>query len=253
MTSHEEQVNNQFGTAAAAYLTSEAHAQGADLRKLAQMLEGQSQAEVLDLGCGAGHVSFAVAIHVRQVTAFDLSDRMLAVVDHEARKRGLDNIVCRQGVAEQLPFGDSSFDYVLTRFSAHHWANLSDALKEMRRVLKAGGRIVIVDILAPETPLLDTHLQTIELIRDVSHVRDYSFGEWTKQLSAVGLQVDASETWKLPLDFASWISRMQTPVERADVIRGLLRNAPKEVQDYLVLQPDYSFSLEAAMLEISVG
>lgn len=251
MESHHDQVNRQFGQAAAAYLGSKAHAHGADLTRLGSMLQGRSEAQVLDLGCGAGHVSFAAAPHVHRVTAFDLSDSMLKVVAQEARKRELGNIVTRQGVVEQMPFTDQIFDYVLTRFSAHHWANLPQAMAEMRRVLKSDGRIVIIDILAPDEPMLDTHLQVIELIRDVSHVRDYSVAEWRRHLAEAGMKLDASDTWKLPLDFQSWVDRMQTSADRVEVIRGLLQNAPKEVREYFALQPDCSFSLDAGMFEAS--
>ncbi|MDR3481744.1 MAG: class I SAM-dependent methyltransferase [Burkholderiaceae bacterium] len=250
MTSHDDQVNRQFGPAASAYLTSTAHAQGADLDKLSRIVQGKS-AEVLDLGCGAGHVSFAVAAGVNAVTACDLSDDMLAVVAAEAAKRGLGNIATRQGIAEALPFPDCSFDYVLTRFSAHHWNSLPQALAEMRRVLKDDGRVIVIDVVAPTAPLLDTHLQSIELLRDVSHVRNYSVAEWTRQLAAAGLQVDAGEQWKLPLEFQAWVTRIKTPQERVAVIRGLLQGAPQEVRDYLRLQADCSFSIDVAMFEAS--
>lgn len=250
-TSHDQQVNQQFGQAAAAYLTSAAHAQGADLQRLKALLEGQSAAAVLDLGCGAGHVSFAVAPHAGEVTAFDLSQQMLDVVQHEAQRRGIDNLKVRQGVAERLPFADAGFDLVLTRFSAHHWSDVPRAMQEVRRVLKPGGRFVMIDVMAPDKPLFDTHLQTIELLRDVSHVRNYSFGEWEDFLGRAGFAIAASDRWKLPLDFQAWVTRMQTPAERVDVIRGLLRNAPQEVQDYLVLREDLSFSLDVVMFEVS--
>ena len=250
MTSHDDQVNRQFGPAASAYLTSTAHAQGDDLSKLSRIVQGKS-AEVLDLGCGAGHVSFAVAAEVKTVTACDLSDDMLAVVAAEAAKRGLGNVATRQGIAEALPFPDRSFDYVLTRFSAHHWSSLPQALAEMRRVLKDDGRVIVIDVVAPAAPLLDTHLQSVELLRDVSHVRNYSVAEWTRQLAAVGLQLDASEQWKLPLEFQAWVTRIKTPQDRVAVIRGLLQGAPQEVRDYLRLQADCSFSIDVAMFEAS--
>lgn len=251
MTSHDDQVNRQFGPAASAYLTSAAHAQGADLDKLSRIVQGKSAAKVLDLGCGAGHVSFAVAAQVSAVTAFDLSDEMLAVVAAEAAKRGFDNIATQRGVAEALPFPDRSFDYVLTRFSAHHWNDLPQALAEMRRVLKDDGQVIVIDVTAPATPLLDTHLQSIELLRDVSHVRNYSIAEWTRQLVAAGLQIDAGEQWKLPLEFQAWVTRIKTPEDRVAVIRGLLQGAPQEVRDYLALQADCSFSIDVAMFAAS--
>src|SRR6185312_8172905 len=71
--SHEAVVGGQFGSRAAAYLTSAVHAQGRDLEALAALAHGRSEARVLDLGCGGGHVSFAVAPHVGEVVAYDLS------------------------------------------------------------------------------------------------------------------------------------------------------------------------------------
>ncbi|HEX8957479.1 MAG TPA: class I SAM-dependent methyltransferase, partial [Burkholderiaceae bacterium] len=200
-SSHEEQVNRQFGQSAAAYLSSSAHAQGADLQRLAQLLQGRHEAQVLDVGCGAGHVSFAVAPQVGQVTAYDLSPQMLGVVAQEAARRGLHNIVTKRGVAEQLPFADAAFDCVLTRFSAHHWSDLAASLNEVRRVLKPGGRFFAIDVMAPGEPLFDTHLQCVELLRDVSHVRNYSHAQWQQQLHAAGFAVEADSRWKLPLEF----------------------------------------------------
>ncbi len=254
-SSHEEQVNRQFGQSASAYLTSAAHAQGADLQKLPLLLQGQREASVLDIGCGAGHVSFAVAPQVAQVTAYDLSQQMLDVVAQEAARRGLHNVATRQGVAESLPFPDAAFDHVLTRFSAHHWSDLPASLKEIRRIMKPGkpgGRFIAIDVMAPAQPLFDTHLQCVELLRDVSHVRNYSHAEWERQLRAAGFAIDAHSQWKLPLEFNAWVARMQTPPERVAVIRGLLANAPQEVRDYLQLQQDGSFSLDVVMFEASL-
>ena len=251
MTTHDDQVNRQFGPVASAYLTSTAHAQGEDLKLLASIVQGRSAAHVLDLGCGAGHVSFAVAAQVAKVTAYDLSAEMLDVVAAEADKRRLTNIETRQGVAEKLPFENATFDYVLTRFSAHHWNDLPQALAEMRRVVKDDGHVIVIDVTAPASPLLDTHLQSIELLRDVSHVRNYSMAEWMQQFNVANLQINARNQWKLPLDFTAWVTRMQTPVDRVAVIRGLLQGAPLEVREYLALQADCSFSIDVGMFEAS--
>jgi len=252
MTSHDEQVNQQFGQVAAAYLTSKAHAQGADLEALSALTLGHADASVLDLGCGAGHVSFAVAPNVAKVTAYDLSEEMLVVVAKEAVQRGLSNLKTHQGVVEALPFASASFDFVLTRFSAHHWSDLPKALSEMRRVLKPGGSIVVIDVIAPDVPLIDTHLQCIELLRDVSHVRNYAYAEWQRQLEQAGFRIDASDKWKLPLNFDAWVTRMRTPLDRVAVIRGLLRGAPQEVRSYLTLQEDDSFAIDVAMFRTSI-
>src|SRR4051794_11022794 len=97
----------QFGSVAADYLTSPVHAQGTDLQELAASIPADSRAHVLDLGCGAGHASYAVAARVGEVCAYDVSDDMLKVVASAARDRQLHNIRTRQGMAESLPFADA--------------------------------------------------------------------------------------------------------------------------------------------------
>lgn len=252
MISHDEQVDRQFGPVAAAYLTSQVHAQGADLGRAADTLAGC--ARVLDVGCGAGHLSFAVAPRVGTIVACDLSAGMLAAVVAEAQRRGLANLETRQGTAESLPFDDASFDAVCTRFSAHHWADWKRGLAEMRRVLKPGGRAVLIDIVAPADPLLDTHLQAVELLRDASHVRDYSLTEWADSLIAAGFHLAAEpSTWPLRMEFDTWVARMKTPADRVGVLRGLLKSAPAEVRSHFKVGEDASFDIEAAFIECRAG
>src|ERR1700754_2381685 len=118
---HDVLVAHQFGSTARAYLESVTDATGADLELLAQEIAVTPHAAVLDLGCGAGHASFAVAPHAASVTAYDLTAQMLAVVQREANTRGIKNITTVQGMAEVLPFPDAHFDFVISRYSAHHW------------------------------------------------------------------------------------------------------------------------------------
>jgi SAM-dependent methyltransferase len=249
MTSHASKVGKQFGTVAAAYLSSTVHSQGADLETIASKLRDQPEARMLDLGCGAGHLSFAVAPHVGAVVAYDLSAEMVDIVTNEARRRDLRNVVTQKGRVESLPFRDDSFDWVCTRYSAHHWTDIHRALGEARRVLKRGGGLIVIDTCAPTNPLLDTHLQAIELLRDGSHVRNYTPAEWRSMLRGAGFVVGAEATWKLPLDFNAWVARMKTPSLYVDALRSLLQNAPREVIDYFRVAEDGSFTLDTMMIE----
>ncbi|KEA40832.1 SAM-dependent methyltransferase, partial [Pseudomonas aeruginosa] len=174
MSDHDDVVQRQFGAQAAAYLSSAVHAQGEEFALLRDALAGRPEARVLDLGCGAGHVSFQVAALAGEVVAYDLSAEMLAVVAQSAAERGMANIRTEQGKAESLPFADGEFDFVFSRYSTHHWRDVGLALREVRRVLKPGGVAIFVDVAAPGQALPDTFLQTVELLRDTSHVRNYS-------------------------------------------------------------------------------
>lgn len=247
-SSHKDVVQRQFGDQASAYLSSAVHAQGAEFALLQAELAGHEHARVLDLGCGAGHVSFHVAPLVAEVVAYDLSQQMLDVVAASAAERGLDNIVTERGAAERLPFADASFDFVFSRYSAHHWSDLGLALREVRRVLKPGGVAAFVDVMSPGSPLLDTYLQTVEVLRDTSHVRDYSAAEWLRQVSEAGLRVRSHARQGLRLEWTSWVERMRTPDAMRAAILQLQQAMGEEVRQYYRIEADGSFSTDVLVL-----
>ncbi|SFE02434.1 Methyltransferase domain-containing protein [Phytobacter palmae] len=247
--SHHDNVEKQFGAQASAYLTSAVHASGRDLQRLAERLSAFPEARVLDLGCGAGHASFVAAGQVAQVTAYDLSSQMLDVVAKAAKERGLDNVTTCQGYAEILPFDDSSFDVVISRYSAHHWHDVGQALREVKRVLKPGGRVIIMDVMSPGHPVRDIWLQTVEALRDTSHVRNYSSGEWLSLLNDAGLTTCNLITDRLPLEYGSWIARMRTPLALSEAIRLYQQSASQEVKRYFELTEDGSFTSDTIMAE----
>ncbi|ROL87959.1 class I SAM-dependent methyltransferase [Pseudomonas protegens] len=245
---HSQVVQKQFGEQASAYLSSAVHAQGAEFALLQAEVAGQGAARVLDLGCGAGHVSFHVAPLVREVVAYDLSQQMLDVVSGAAQERNLHNVCTVKGAAERLPFADSEFDFVFSRYSAHHWSDLGLALREVRRVLKPGGVAAFIDVLSPGSPLLDTYLQSVEVLRDTSHVRDYSAGEWLRQVSEAGLHTRSTARQRLRLEYNSWVERMRTPQVLRAAIRELQQAMGNEVREYFEIEADGSFSTDVLVL-----
>ncbi len=255
MRSHDQKVHDQFDSQAQAYLQSGVHARGPDLSHaeslLRQALSGGGKAlpvlGALDVGCGAGHLSFALASTLgrgaARVVALDPSAAMLATVTQAAAMRGLSRIETCQAGAESLPFDDSSFGWAVTRYSAHHWRHLEAGLREMSRVLVPGGRLLVIDVLGDEDPLVDTHLQTLELLRDPSHVRNRSGSQWQDLLAQAGFRDVEAFQWPLRLEFSSWVERMRTPQARVAVIRELQCSAARDVQEALALEADGSFTV----------
>lgn len=246
---HEQTVQSQFDPRARAYLTSALHATGPDLEQAKVLVAGAvpHAAQALDIGCGAGHLSFALAPHVARMVALDSSQSMLAAVSRAAAAKGLSRIEVRQANAESLPFDDRSFDLVCTRYSAHHWTRLETAALELARVLTPGGHALIIDTLGQQDPLADTFMQSIELLRDPSHVRNRSLAEWRSLLRAAGLIELQHAEWPLRLEFASWVARMRTPADRAAVIRSLQDGAPQEVRQALHIEADGSFTIQSGL------
>jgi len=241
----------QFGDVASNYLSSTVHATGVDLDRLVELAQQRGPARALDLGCGAGHVSFALArAGVPQIVASDLSAQMLEVVEREATVRGY-TIKTARAPAEQLPFDDASFDLVATRFSAHHWSSVPTAVAEIARVLKVGGKLIVIDVLSPESALLDTTLQTLEVLRDMSHVRNYRLSEWLSMLGAQAWRDARSDTWKLSLEFASWVRRIGTPELRVQALHAMMEDLPSEAREYFAVAADRSFKIDAVWIEVT--
>ncbi len=241
----------QFSPRAAAYVQSAVHAHGEDLIELANIAEQNKFARALDLGCGGGHVSFALAPHVGEIIAYDLSQEMLAAVAQQAASRKLANLKTQRGAAEKLPFDDACFDFVATRYSAHHWHDIHAGLREARRVLKSGGRAMFMDVVAPNHPLLDTYLQTVEMLRDPSHVRDYSASQWTQMLHDAGFSPAQPTLRRIRLDFATWVARMQTAPVYATAIRALQKDMSEDVVNHFAIEPDGSFSIDTMSIAAS--
>jgi ArsR family transcriptional regulator len=97
-----------------------------------------------DLGCGTGLLVTALAPHVRAVIGVDGSEEMLAAA--RARAADLANVDLRVGLLEDLPIDDESLDAAVMMLVLHHVPSPVPALVEARRVLKPGGRLLIVDM-----------------------------------------------------------------------------------------------------------
>jgi ubiquinone/menaquinone biosynthesis C-methylase UbiE len=248
-TAHNSNVTSQFGPRAQAYVESAVHAQGTDLARIAEIAAQTRPARAVDFGCGGGHVTYAMAPFSEETVACDLSVDMLAAVRETAAARGMSGVRTTQSSVETLPFEDASFDMLGCRFSAHHWQDVDAGLREARRVLKQGAPAVFVDVVAASSPLLDTHLQAVELMRDTSHVRDYQEQEWRSKLLSAGFDIGETRTWRLRMDFPVWIARMMTPPALATAIRMVQDSAPDEVRRHFAIEADGSFMLDVAMFE----
>lgn len=121
-------------------------------RAIREIVDGSAQ-QVLDVACGTGDSTIAVARAAGEgslVTGVDISEGMMALVSAKAEKAGVgDRIRLLMADGENLPFEDGSFDRVTCAFGIRNFEHKELGLKEFFRVLKPGGKVVILELSVP--------------------------------------------------------------------------------------------------------
>ena len=225
-------VREQFGATAQSYVTSRRHASGRDLDRLVELAECQPDDDALDIATGGGHTALALAPHVRHIVASDLTPEMLAAAEAFIRGNEIANATFELADAEQLPFDDASFDIVTCRIAPHHFANVPAFCREVARVLRPGGRFVLIDSWSAEDDELDRFINDVEWRRDTSHGRSYRRGEWQAMIEATGLAVDVLEPFERRHEFAEWTARSRMAQDEQAELERLMRNAPAHVREF---------------------
>lgn len=133
-----------FKTAAAEWdaVRSDLYGERSDLRALLDLLD--PDLTVGDLGCGTGRLSVMLAPSVKQVVAVDASPAMLATAG--ARHAAHANIEWKRGELEALPLADGSLDVAVAALVLHYAADPLRVLVEAHRVVRPGGRILLIDL-----------------------------------------------------------------------------------------------------------
>lgn len=246
---NDQAVRDRFSASANLYAASGVHSTGPDFDRMIAAARLRGSERVLDLGTGTAHTALAFAPHVREVVGLDLTAEMLEAGSRLAKERGVENLELRQGAAEALPFADGEFDVVCARQCPHHFRDLPKAVSEAARVLQPGGTLLVVDSISLPDPKLDTFMNAVEILRDPSHVRNYSLREWREMSEGAGLAVEEQADWLLPLEFEDWIRRGGTPPTAVAQLRAMFDQAPDEVRHaYEIHAPSsYDFSLPVGL------
>lgn len=174
---------------------------------------------MLDVACGAGLVALAFAPLVERITGIDLTPEMIALAQQRAAEKKIQNAQFEIGDAEALTFPAATFDIVACRSTFHHLLRADRALHEMARVLKAGGRIVVYDLLAAEDPKKAERHNEIMKLRDPSHVHVFSVSEWLDLVRRCGLHVAAKIVAMVKREFDDWMAMVGADAQRLARVR----------------------------------
>ncbi len=226
-------VQDRFGAVAERYVTSAIHAHGGDLARMIELAQPRGDERLLDIATGGGHTALAFAPYVREVLATDLTPRMLEVAEAFIRAQGATNVTFQVADAEALPFPDADFEIVTTRIAPHHFPNPRQYVREVARVLRPGGLLVLDDNMAPDDQELDLFLNRLEQWRDPGHVRNHRISEWRAWMQEAGLRVEHVEPLQIKrYEFAGWAEQMRMPATERDALEAWLIAAPPHCGEF---------------------
>ena len=180
MKAHNERIVEQFSLQAAPFTKVAGHLDSVNL--LIDMAGITSESTVLDLACGPGIVACEFAKHAKHVTGIDITPAMIEQAKSRQSENKLTNLSWQVGDVTKLPYPDNSFNTVITRYSFHHFENPKAVLNEMIRVCKAGGTVLIADVVLPADKV--EKYDALELIRDPSHVHALTHDEMEHLISS---------------------------------------------------------------------
>ena len=220
---HIERVSNEFTRQAHNFDAWAVKADDQVAARFSAALGEAGRGRLLDVACGPGVVTAALAPAAASIVAFDATEEMLEKARARCARAGLSNVEFRTGDAEKLPFDDGSFDAVVTRLAIHHFAAPQRAIDEMFRVLRTGGVAVIVDVISSEDAVESGLHNAIERLRDPSHVRMLPASELAARITRAGFRdVEHAAPWDMNRELEEWLAIVDDPA-RVEPVRTVVR------------------------------
>jgi ubiquinone/menaquinone biosynthesis C-methylase UbiE len=216
---HSSLIRDQFTHQATPFSTAAPIADEGALRLIVDAARAGPADTVLDVACGGGIVVCAFAPHVAYATGIDMTPAMLAHARALAAEKRLANVDFREGDVVCLPWPDSAFSIVVTRFAVHHFPSPGAVFAEMKRVCAPGGRIVVADTYVSADAAKATAFNRLEKLRDPSHVRCLGRSELEGLFTASDLPQPRTSFYELRDSVANLLARsFPNPGDAAKIV-----------------------------------
>jgi SAM-dependent methyltransferase len=223
VSSHNEVVRESFTVQAKAFAGNPWVTDEERIHRLVAAARLKGDERVLDVACGPGYIAEAFARAAREAIGVDLTAAMLAIAEERTKERGTSNVSFRIADVQKLPFEGEEFDVVVSRLALHHMQNPGQVVREMARVCKPGGTVLVEDIYGSEHPERAAYQDRWEKLRDPSHVRTLPLSELLKLFHEAGLETDGVSTFEdLCPEVERWLATTKTTEAEAAEVRRLL-------------------------------
>ncbi len=226
MGSHNSRILDQFTRQAAPFAAAAPIRNQEVLDRIVQWAGTRPDDTVLDVACGPGLLACAFAKVAKHATGIDMTPAMLEQARKTQQEQGLKNVSWQQGDVYSLPFKPEQFSIVSSRFVFHHLQDPLAALKEMKRVCKVGGKVVVADM-APQ-PEKAAALNAAELLRDPSHVRALPLDELRGLFDQAGFGSPQVNHYRMECELEDLLARSFPNEGNADRLRRIYADSIDE-------------------------
>jgi ubiquinone/menaquinone biosynthesis C-methylase UbiE len=223
MPSHSDRILEQFTRQAAPFAGSASIRNEEALNRIVEWAGTGPDDTVLDVACGPGLLVCAFARAAKHATGVDMTPAMLDQARKLQQEKGLTNVTWLPGDVYALPFPQPQFSIVSSRFAFHHFQDPLAALKEMKRVCKPGGRVVVADM-AP-LPEKAAALNAAELLRDPSHARALPQQELRELFEEAGLANPEVNNYRVEGEMEELLARSFPNEGDADRLRKIFADS----------------------------
>jgi len=209
--------------------------------EFARFSDGES---VLEVGCGTGHFLSLFAGRARIAIGIDVTFGMLrrASVEHP-------NVLPVQGDGARLPLGARSIDLVASAQALHHIRRPVPVVREMARVVRPDGRVLIVDQVAPESYEEAAFMTRLDTIRDPSHAVSRPRSAFHIVLRSAGLEIIDEKVHEERSRLSKWMWPGEFPDERIQAVANFIRRFGGETgMDFAREGDDWTFTRRRIML-----
>jgi SAM-dependent methyltransferase len=198
---------------------------------------------VAEIGAGTANFLSLFGGVAGRLIALDLTYGMLV----EARRNHDVELV--QGDGSRLPFRTGSIDLVASAQAFHHIFEPIPILKEMHRAVAPGGRVLIVDQIAPESFEKAAVMNELDVLRDPSHAISRPPSAFRIMVRAAGLEIVDEKIVAGRSSLSKWMWPEEFPTERIDAVRRFIeRHGDQTGMDFVAEGDDYGFTRRRIML-----
>ncbi len=231
---HADRIRAQFDKQAAAYAKLDFASEMVSLQRTAGFTRVGSSDRVLDVACGPGFLTMALAMTGAMAVGLDFTPAFLALGQRETRERGIGRCSRARGLVECMPFPDASFDASICRAAFHHFPEPAAVLHEMKRVTKPGGKVFVLDMLASEDPEKAANQNAMEKLCDPTHVEALSESAFQRLFNDADLKLKDTRKAETAYALEDWLTHGGPSDTNAEQLRTIFREAL--VQDSLGLR-----------------